>query len=133
MNAEYYFWELVKTDTPPAVDGTAATSEALKTIYAESDDSVCDLTAFSANIKQYMELKKQIKELEELADEAANKIKEFMGCSGGGECDSFKVSWKSQTRRTFDSKRFTKENPDVDLSGYYKETNARVFRVSEIN
>ena len=80
-----------------------------------------------------MELKKQIKELEELADEAANKIKEFMGSSGGGECDSFKVSWKSQTRRTFDSKRFAKENPDVDLSGYYKETNARVFRVSEIN
>lgn len=133
MNAEYYFWELVKTDTPPAVDGTVATSEAMKTIYADNDDSVCDLTAFSTNIKQYMDLKKQIKELEELADEAANKIKEFMGSSGGGECDSFKVSWKSQTRRTFDSNRFAKENPDVDLSGYYKETNARVFRVSEIN
>lgn len=133
MTAESIFWEMVKTDTPPAVDGTAATTEALKNIYAESDDSVCDLTAFSANLRQYMALKKQIKELEELAEEAANKIKEFMGCSGGGECDSFKVSWKSQTRRTFDSKRFAKENPDVDLSDYYKETIARVFRVSEIN
>ena len=131
MTAESIFWEMVKTDTPPAVDGTAATTEALKNIYAESDDSVCDLTAFSANIKQYMDLKKQIKELEELADEAANKIKEFMGSSGGGECDSFKVSWKSQTRRTFDSKRFAKENPDVDLSGYYRETNTRTFRVVE--
>ena len=131
MTAESIFWEMVKTDTPPAVDGTAATTEALKNIYAESDDSVCDLTAFSANIKQYMDLKKQIKELEELADEAANKIKEFMGSSGGGECDSFKVSWKSQTRRTFDSKRFAKENPDVDLSGYYRKTNTRTFRVVE--
>ena len=133
MTAEAAFWELVRTDTPPAVDGTAATSEALKTIYSESDDSVCDLTAFSANIRQYIELKKQIKELETIAEEAANKIKEFMGESGGGECEGFKVSWKSQSRSTFDSKRFAKENPDVDLSGYYKTTNARVFRVSEIN
>ena len=133
MTAEADFWELVKTDTPPAVDGTAATTEAIKTIYAESDDSICDLTAFSANLRQYIELKKQIKELETIAEEAANKIKEFMGESGGGECDGFKVSWKSQTRSTFDSKRFAKENPDVDLSGYYKTTNTRVFRVSEIN
>ena len=133
MTAEADFWELVKTDTPPAVDGTAATTEAIKTIYAESDDSICDLTAFSANIRQYIELKKQIKELETIAEEAANKIKEFMGESGGGECDGFKVSWKTQSRSTFDSKRFAKENPDVDLSGYYKTTNARVFRVSEIN
>lgn len=133
MTAEADFWELVKTDTPPAVDGTAATTEAIKTIYAESDDSICDLTAFSANLRQYIALKQQIKELETLMDETANKIKEFMGDSGGGECDGFKVSWKSQTRSTFDSKRFAKENPDIDLSEYYKSTNARVFRVSEIN
>lgn len=133
MTAEADFWELVKTDTPPAVDGTQATTDTLKTIYADSDDSVCDLTAFSANLRQYMALKKQIKELETIADEAANKIKEFMGSSGGGECDGFRVSWKSKTRNTFDSKRFAKENPDIDLSGYYKATNARVFRVSEIN
>lgn len=132
MTAEAEFWELVKTDTPPAVDGTAATSETLKTIYAESDDSVCDLTAFSANLQQYMALKKQIKELELLADEAANKIKEFMGASGGGECDGFKVSWKSQTRSTFDRKRFESENPDIDLSGYFKQSASRVFKVAEI-
>ena len=134
MTAEADFWELVKTNTPPAVDGTAATTEALKTIYAESDDSVCcDLTAYSATLRQYIALKNQIKELEELADEAANRVKEFMGESGGGECDGFRVSWKQQTRRTFDSKRFAKENPDIDLTGYYKTTNARTFRVSEIN
>jgi putative phage-type endonuclease len=132
MTAEAEFWELVKTDTPPAVDGTAATSETLKTIYAESDDSVCDLTAFSANIRQYIELKKQIKELETIADEAANKIKEFMGESGGGECEGFKVSWKSQTRSTFDRKRFESENPDIDLSGYFKQSASRVFKVAEI-
>lgn len=132
MTAEADFWELVKTDTPPAVDGTAATTDTLKTIYAESDDSVCDLTAFRANIRQYIELKKQIKELEILAEEAANKIKEFMGSSGGGECDGFKVSWKSKSRSTFDRKRFESENPDIDLSGYFKESVSRPFIVAEI-
>ncbi len=133
MTAEEAFWEYVKNDTPPPIDGTQATTEALKTIYADSDDSVCDLTAFSANLRQYMALKKQIKELETLADEAANRVKEFMGGSGSGECDGFRVSWTQQTRNTFDSKRFSKDNPDIDLTGYYKTTNARMFRVSEIN
>ena len=133
MTAESDFWELVKKDIPPAVDGTQATSEALKNIYADSDDSICDLTLFSAKLRQYMALKKQIKELEELAEETANRVKEFMGESGGGVCDGFNVSWKSQTRRTFDSKLFAKKNPDVDLSEYYKETNARTFRVTETN
>lgn len=133
MTAEAAFWELVKTDTPPAVDGTAATTETLKTIYSESDDSVCDLTAYTANLRQYIALKKQIKELETIAEEAANKIREFMGESGGGECEGFKVSWKSQTRSTFDRKRFESENPDVDLSGYFKESVARPFKVTEIN
>ena len=132
MTAEADFWKHVETDTPPAVDGTQATSEALKTIYSESTEVTVDLTAFAASLQQYMALKKQIKELETLADEAANIVKAFMGENGGGECDGFRVSWKSQTRRTFDSKRFATENPDIDMSEYYKETAARVFRVSEI-
>ena len=132
MTAEADFWELVKTDTPPAVDGTGATTEAIKTIYAESDDSVCDLTAFSANLRQYIALKQQIKELESLMEEAANSIKAFMGESGGGECDGYKVSWKTQTRSTFDRKRFESENPDIDLSGYFKESASRPFKVAEI-
>lgn len=133
MTAEADFWELVKKDTPPAVDGTAATTETLKTIYSESDDSVCDLTVFSTNLHQYIALKKQIKELETIAEETANKIREFMGESGFGECDGFKVSWKSQTRSIFDRKRFESENPDIDISGYFKQSVARPFKVAEIN
>lgn len=132
MTAEADFWKLVETDTPPAVDGAQATTETLNTIYANSDDSVCDLTAFSENLRQYIALKDQIKELETLAEEAANKIKEFMGESGCGNADGFKVSWKTQTRSTFDRKRFEKENPDIDLSGYFKQSASRPFKVAEI-
>lgn len=134
MAAEAEFWEHVKMDTPPAIDGTQATSNTLNTIYAESDDScIVDLQAYRAALSEYIALNQRIKDLEAQRDEAANKIKQFMGDSSGGECDGFKVSWKSQERRTFDSKRFAKENPDIDLSDYYKTTNTRPFKVTEIN
>lgn len=132
MTAESTFWELVKTDTPPIVDGTKATSDTLAAIYENSDDSVADLYSYASDLKQYMELKNQIKELETMAEELANRIKEFMGASGKGECDGFKVSWKSQTRNTFDKKKFAKEYPDIDLSDYFKQSVYRPFKVTEI-
>lgn len=131
MAAESDFWELVKNNTPPATDGSQATTAAIKTIYTESNDDTVDLTLESAALSQYIAIGKQIKELETMQNEAANKIKSFMGDAGCGECDGFRVSWKSSTRRTFDSKRFAQKNPSLDLTGYYKETPTRTFRVTE--
>lgn len=131
MAAESDFWELVKNNTPPAADGSQATTAAIKTIYTESNDDTVDLTLESAALSQYIAIGKQIKELETMQNEAANKIKSFMGDAGCGECDGFRVSWKSSTRRTFDSKRFAQKNPSLDLTGYYKETSTRTFRVTE--
>ena len=132
MTAEADFWEHVKKNVPPEVDGSSSTSDTIKTIYADSNDDVVDLYLHKTDIDQYIQIGKQIKELESMRDEAANRIKAFLGESGGGECDGFKVSWKSQTRKTFDSKKFAKDNPKLDLSGYYKETNTRTFRVTEV-
>ncbi len=132
MEAEADFWELVKTRTPPAADSSRATTETIETFYPESRDETVDLTLESSALAQYIAIGKQIAELKAMQDEAANKIKSFMGDAGGGECDGFRVSWKSSTRRTFDSKRFAKENPGLDLTGYYKETSARTFRVTEM-
>lgn len=131
MAAEADFWEMVKNNTPPVADGSQATTAAIKTIYAESNENTVDLTLENTALAQYIAIGKQIAELESMRDEAANKIKSFMGDAGGGECDGFRVSWKSSTRRTFDSKRFAKENPGLDLAGYYKETSTRTFRVTE--
>lgn len=132
MGAEADFWELVKNRTPPVADGSRATTDAIKTVFAESSEDTVDLTLKLPALLQYIDLGKQIAELETLRDEAANRIKSFMGDAGGGECDGYRVSWKSSTRRTFDSKKFAKENPGLDLTGYYKETSARTFRVTEM-
>ena len=131
MGAEADFWELVKKNTPPAVDGIKATSKALNAVYPDSTDAVVDLSGLGFQIRKYMTLKEQIKDLETQADEIANRLKKIMGEAGRGECTEYKVSWKSQTKRTFDSKRFAKENPDIDLSSYYNTSSTRVFRVTE--
>lgn len=131
MGAEADFWELVKKDIPPAVDGSKATSEAINAVYANSDDTVVDLHSFGMDMRRYMALKQQAKELDTQAEEIANHIKATMGEAGRGECADYKISWKSQTRRTFDSKRFARENPDIDLSSYYNSSSSRVFRVTE--
>lgn len=132
MEAEKEFWALVEADTPPEADGMEATSEAISAIYPESNGANVDLYLHKAQVAQYIALGERIKELEAMRDEASNIVKAFMGEAERGECDGFKVSWKSATRRTFDSKRFTAEHPEIDFSGYYKETSTRTFRVSEV-
>lgn len=131
MSAEEEFWRLVRNDTPPAVDGSEATTKALSAVYANSNDAVVDLHSFGMDMRRYMALKNQIKELETAADEIVNRIKVTMGEACRGECAEYKISWKSQSRNTFDSKRFARENPDIDLSSYYNTSSARVFRVTE--
>ncbi len=131
MEAEKDFWHLVETDTPPEADGMEATSEAITAIYPESADSSIDLTIYRAELARYLSLGKQIKELEAFQNEAANIIKAYLGEAERGECDGFRASWKSQTRRTFDSKRFMADHAELDFSDYYKETSTRAFRVTE--
>lgn len=133
MTAEADFWEYVKNNTPPPVDGAQATSDALTAIYKDSNSDVVDLYGHKSDLAQYIALNQQIKELEAMRDESANRVKEFMGESGGGACDGFKVSWKSQTRNIFDSKRFATDFPEIDLSDYYNKISYRTFKVTEKN
>jgi predicted phage-related endonuclease len=108
-----------------------ATSEAITAMYPESDGSSVDLFIYRAELARYLSLGKQIKELEAFQNEAANIIKAYLGEAERGECDGFKASWKSQTRRTFDSKRFMADHKEMDFSDYYKESSTRVLRITE--
>jgi predicted phage-related endonuclease len=65
-------------------------------------------------------------------EEVANGIKAFMQDASKGECSKYKVSWSSYTKSTFDHKAFAKDNPDIDLSAYYKTSVVRPFKVEEI-
>lgn len=131
MEQEKEFWTHVENDTAPEIDGEDPTTDTINDIYADSNDTVVDLYGYSADLERYMELTRQIKELSEMKEEVANRVKAFMEDAGGGECDKFRVSWKVQSRKTFDVKKFAEQNPDIDLSAFYKESTSRIFRVKE--
>lgn len=130
--SEEAFWEYVKNNTPPEADGLESTSETLTTIYPESNGNTVNLFAYEDSLKQYIAIGKQIDELKKLKDEMANNVKAFMGEAGKGESDHFKVSWSSSLRTSFDHKKFASDNPNLDLTQYYKSSNTRTFRVTEI-
>ena len=130
--SEEAFWECVKKNTPPETDGSDSTSETLTTIYPESNGNTVNLFAYEESLKQYIAIGKQIDELKKLRDEMANNVKAFMGEAGKGESNHFKVSWSSSLRTSFDHKKFASDNPNLDLTQYYKSSSTRTFRVNEI-
>ena len=132
MKSEADFWEYVKGGVAPAVDGKKATSEALTAVYPESDGSSVSLMSYEGDLRQYMQYKALIDDIEKQKEEVANRIKAYLGDAEGGESNVYKVSWASSARSTFDRKKFEKDNPGIDLSGYFKTSIVRPFKVSEI-
>lgn len=128
MEAERLFWECVTTKTPPMVDGTTATKQTLDALYSDEGGTV-DLTPVCSNIRQYLDLKAQMKALEEKIEAAANGIKEYMGNANKGIYGDLSVSWKACTANRFDKAAFMRKNPGVDLTPYHKTTITRRFEV----
>ena len=78
-----------------------------------------------------MRLKEDKKALDFRIGEIENTIKADLGNSESGSCGLFNVSWKSQSRQTFQTKEFAKDHPNIDLTPYYKNTILRPFKVTE--
>lgn len=127
-DAERSFWDLVQRQTPPPVDGTEATQEALRTIYAESSDRAVDLSAVETALKFRAQLDEQIKALQEQKNEQEAVIQSWMADAERGESPGFKVSWKTQERRTFDRKAWEKDHGAIP-DNYFKVSKSRPFKV----
>ncbi len=131
MESERQFWELVESKTPPMADDSKATESAIEAIHPEIGETV-DLTPVCDNLRQYLALKSQVKDLEAQMQTVANAIKNFMGGASCGESGICRVSWKEYSSSRFDKALFQKDNPDVDLRKYQKTTVSRRFEVKEI-
>ena len=129
-NAEREFWGYVTNNTPPPLDGTEATQDALKTILADSSPGqAVDLTGVSMHLSLYMTLKEKIKELESELSEHQAHIMQYMGTAEKGTFDNSTVSFKTQTRQIFDRKAFEADNgaiPEI----YFNTSTSRPFKVT---
>lgn len=104
------FWELVKTGTPPPVDGSEATARILAKLYATdngqevflTDPDLCQAATDLAGAKE------KIKELEALETAAKNKLVAAIGeASFAVLPDGRKFSHKQQTRKEYVCKAST--------------------------
>ena len=132
MDAENDLWKHVQNRTPPETDGSKATTDALSQIYTGTyEDSPVDLTPVKTNLARLAALKVEAKRLEDGIAAEENAIKRFMGESIYGKtADGWSVSWKAQTRRTFDHKSFLLVHPSTDAEDYYKTSQTRTFRIN---
>lgn len=132
MTAEEDFWNgCVKKDAPPPPDGSQAATEALQVIYAESREEERDLFGREVVLDEYMRLKRQKKAIGQRMGEIENTLKEDLREAERGRCGSYTVSWKSQTRSTFQAKAFARAYPGIDLTPFYQTSSSRPFKVME--
>jgi predicted phage-related endonuclease len=92
----------------------------------DSIEATDDIVETIKELRRLEGLKKRLLELEE---EYRLKIMDFMGTNQQLKEGAFTlVSWKSQTRRSFDTAAFRIEFDELYKS-YLKETSMRVFRL----
>lgn len=137
IDAARYFWErFVLTGAPPPLDGAEATTDALNTLYGESDaGTTVPLDAYADKIAALYRLEHDVKTLSKDADKLKNEIKAVLGRGEVGTLDGMPaVSWKSYRARRIDldalrakypreaadcetvseSRRFTLKNPSAN-------------------
>ena len=128
--AEEAFWTRVTTNTPPPLDGTEATQEALKTILGDSrgGESV-DLAGVGNHVTMYNMLKARIKEMETELNEHQAIIMQYMGSAEKGSYGDCTISFKTQTRKTFNRDAYEAANGPI-ADAFFKVSTSRPFKVT---
>lgn len=130
MKSEEEFWRYVESKTEPPADGSEPTMDSLQTIYPDSNGETMDLFGYQSSFDCIAAVEAQIKELEGIRDQYKAQIMQAMGDVEKGICGDVKVSWKTQTRSSFDATAYAKDHPDEDLSPYFKQSKFRAFKIT---
>ncbi|TNU61828.1 hypothetical protein FH505_18400 [Bacillus velezensis] len=135
FTAEVEFWNTsVLGGVAPALDGSSAAEEYLKKRYAETESNkVIDLTAVNhERIKQYLQLKESIAELQLQAKELENQIKHEMKEAEYGFIGNYQTSWKPVITNRIDTNKLKEQFPDV-YEKVTKEVQYRRFGIKEVS
>lgn len=126
IELEANFWAHVQMNTPPAMDGSAASAKFLSERFPDSvpksqitlPDTATDL------IQQYDTACEQLEAITERKQEAENKLKELLGENEVGTAGDRIIVWKSVSQERLDSKTLKAEHPAL----YQKYTNKTSYR-----
>ena len=134
MQIEKDFWENnIEKDVVPMPDGSDAYSEYLKKKYDKSNGQVIELHLLENGVdklNRYDEIVTDIKALESEKKLIEQEIQFHMEEFEVAKIGDRKVTWKSSSRNTIDSKKLKAEMPDI-AQQYMKTSTSRTFRVGK--
>lgn len=129
MELEEMFWDkCVLGGNLPAPDGSDDYSKVLQGFYKDSKNEEIILFEEESLMGRYDEvcefLKEVDKEKKTIEQYLQSQMKEYEVAFIGDR----KITWKTQTRNSLDTKKLKKEHPEL-VEKYMKTTTSRVFRV----
>ena len=131
--AEIAFWkDYIEKDTMPDADGSDASIETLKELFPEAhkgreitipnlDHMVQEYKAASEMEKHYKERKLSIQ----------GDICKRLGDAEVGLGVQYGISWKNQSRSSWDMDRLMADHPEINFARYKKTSEYRVFRTNQ--
>lgn len=138
IQIEKSFWENhVVPEIAPEVDGSDASTQLLNLMYPTAsnivDDSI-DLPDVAGElIEQFHAAQEQEKAAKLMKDEAANKLKQFLGEKSKGYFQDRKILWSNSSSTSFDKKQLAKDHPEIFekyILKYTKTKPTRRFSIS---
>ena len=132
MQIEKDFWENnIEKDVIPMPDGSDAYSEYLKKKYDKSNGQTIELHLLENGLdklNRYDEIVSNIKELESEKKLIEQEIQFHMEEFEVAKIGERRITWKTSTRNSIDSKKLKAEMPDI-AQQYMKTSTSRTFRV----
>jgi hypothetical protein len=122
---EFVFWLSIGEPNPE----WPATYDDIVSTYPEASGSTADISGYAHLLSELKDVQFQKKELSTIEDELKAKIAGLLGDADTGLVDgTAMVTWKNQSRSSFDSKRFAADHPGL-AEEYTKSSTFRVLRV----
>ncbi len=128
---EKYFWEThVLGGVEPVPDGSEATTNYFNSRFSRSNGKTIELPEEALKVcMEYNRLSEELKKLEEAKNAAANQLKCYLKEAEAGTIGDRKVTWKTISRNTVDTKRLKSEKPEV-YSSFLKDSSYRRLSVA---
>lgn len=131
VKIESDFWQLVKSNTPPAMDGSGSATELLKALYPNSNQASIELPEAENLVEDFLRFQAMEKEIGTEKDAVANRIKNLMGENETAYTLTHKISWKSLTTNRFDTNGFKAAHKDL-YNQFVNESPSRRFTIGDI-
>jgi len=135
VDAEKDFWlNHVQKRIPPKLDGSEAASKYLSKTF-KSIDKTLEVNLkeeYKTKINEYLDIKNQMKVLDESLKVIENNLKNQLGNTEKGIVEKFQVIWKGVTSNRIDSKVLKEKYPEI-YKEVCKQSMSRRFEIKEVS